>query len=159
MMNGRTLVQRSSVGVRLAVWTSCLAFVLSIAGCSGDSNPTAHQIQKVPATLVGTWEFQSASIDGYPIGLSLALQWIPNTMSAKIHIKGEGSCVYEQLDGQSVVIHADTADFSVSGNQFSVSPGTLPVNTDTWTVSGTNLILGADVSGHDFELIAKKAIP
>lgn len=143
---------------RSAMVMGCLLMTLMVVGCSNDDKPNKSSNEAIPSTLIATWTFQSATVGGIPVELRSILGWQPATTSARISISTTGTCVYEEMDAQSLVVLTDSADFSVAGDGFAVTPGTLPVDSGNWLVTGDQLSLSADVHGYRFEIMAIKLV-
>jgi hypothetical protein len=123
-------------------------------GCGKDDGPTDSG-PVVPAELVDTWVYQSATINGMPINLSVILQWHIGTESAQFTVGEDGSFVDEELDGNGEVNWFKMGTFTVDGNTATITvttdsdgpvepPDTL---TGTWVVDGDELTLTTEYMG------------
>lgn len=89
-------------------------------GCGKDDNPAGPQ-NNVPAELVGTWYYESGTLNGNPQELSFLLQWNPGTEYARFTVGSDRSFVYEELDVDSVVVWTESGTFTVNGNNATIS--------------------------------------
>lgn len=101
-----------------------LAFIglfLLAAGCGKNNDNPAGPQNNVPAELVGTWYYQSGTLNGQPRDLSFLLQWKLNTEYARFTVGSDGSFVYEELDIDSSVVWTESGTFNVDGNSATIS--------------------------------------
>jgi hypothetical protein len=128
-----------------------LAFL--VTGC-GKDEPTTPNVRVFPSELVGTWDYQSVTIDGQEAILRLILGWRDETARATLSISDEGEFVYNEYSADDSVLYFEDGTFTVNGNYFTitvynssfgvVSP---PVIDDgTWEVSGNQLTLYLNVN-------------
>lgn len=140
------------------------AFVLGVfIGCSGDDRGTngkksSTDENRIPSELVGTWTFQSVSVNDIEIELKYLFPWEPNTESIRIIVSSDGTYVFENVAGNGTVLFTDTGTFLVDGDTFQLS-GTeeQPISGGTWAVSENQLILTATTSqGYLLVVVATK---
>jgi len=144
-------------------WAVIFLFLLS-AGCGKDDDNPAGPQNTVPAELVGTWLYDSATLNGVPFGLGLLLGWEPGTEAARFTVGSDRSFVYEELDADSAVVWTEWGTFTVSGNNATISvtenddgPVDPPeIMSGTWTVNGDTLTLITSYQGATVVLIAVK---
>lgn len=132
-----------------ALWiVAGLVALQLVVGCSdrGNSDKTVSPV--VPASVTGTWQFENASVDSYPLSLSYLFGWQATTATARLMIDDDGGAIYEEYDSLAAVLIADTASFTVDGNHFAVTGDILPVGGGTWNIVGDRLTLTADVQSH-----------
>jgi hypothetical protein len=127
-----------------------LAIVLLPLGCKkDDSSPTTPGTVGIPASLVGTWTLQSATVNGQPADLAAVFNWVEGTQSATITVDANGAYTYHEYDAGAVVLFTSAGKITVSGAAFTISvtsengqalttPETL---SGTWAVAGTTLSL------------------
>jgi hypothetical protein len=148
--------------IRVNLVVIAMLALAAIFGCGDDDKGTNRNGDKIPSELVGTWKFQSATIDGDTVGMELIaylFQWGPTTVSARMRISGDGSFVYEELDSDGNVPAADTGTFSVNGNSFSVDIDIPNFTGGTWSVSGNQLTLNVNIVGYEVEITATRIEP
>jgi hypothetical protein len=97
---------------------ACVLFLGSVllAGC-GTDDPTDLEDFSPPADMVGTWIFQSATENGAPTTLALAMEWSPGTVESRLHVEANGAFVVEDVDA--------------AGGQLWFESGFLIVNVET----------------------------
>jgi hypothetical protein len=129
---------------------------LVIAAACGDDNGTGSKDEPVPAELVAEWTFMSGTVNGGPVALSTLLGWDSNTTHAILVIDANGSYVYYEKDDDSAVVREGAGEFKVEGDKFTLTGGSLPVGGGTWTVSGSQLSLSAEIQGYTWIIQAIK---
>ena len=99
-----------------------LALLIALsAGCGkDDDNPAAPQ-DNVPAELVGTWYYESGTLNGEPRDLSFLLRWESGTEAARFTVGSDRSFVNEELDADSAVVWTETGTFTVDGNNATIT--------------------------------------
>lgn len=130
----------------ISVW-AVICLLLLAAGCGKDDDNPADPGNNVPAELVGTWYWDSATVNGTPISPGAILQWSDSVMTARFTVGADGSLVYEELDADSTVIQTENGTFTVSGNTATIAfseielSGTWALNEsqDELTLNGTYL--------------------
>lgn len=103
---------------------SGLLIILSffiIANCGDDKNTSTDPESSVPPELIGTWTYQSATIDEHPIHLGFVLFWHSGTVSARFTIGADGSFFNEELDSAGVVHWTENGTFTVDGNNATIT--------------------------------------
>jgi hypothetical protein len=135
------------------------------SGCDKDDGPTDSN-PAVPPELVDTWVYQSATINGVPINLSIILQWHVGTETARFTVGEDESFLEEELDGNGEVNWFRTGTFTVDGNSATItvtadSDG--PVDPDTlsgtWELDGDELTLTTDYQGATVVFVALRIAP
>jgi hypothetical protein len=100
------------------------AVILLIALCAGcgkdDDNPAGPQ-NNVPAELLGTWYYQSATINGVQVPLGFVLGWDQGTVSARFTVGADESFVYEELNAADSVVWTESGTFTVDGNNATIT--------------------------------------
>ncbi len=136
--------------------------VLLLAGigwnCGDKDDGPTDPGSSVPTQLVGTWLYQSVTVNGVPTSLALALQWQQGTESAQFTVSGAGSFLYEELDADQNVNWFESGTIAVDGND-----ATILVTSDsegqvdppdslsgTWHLEGDILSLSVDYQGATF---------
>ncbi len=132
---------------RITIGIVVLLSVFLVVSCDKSTDP-----QSLPAELVGTWVFQSATLNGQPISLSVVLDWDPATVSCASIVDANGGYTYNEYDGANAtgnVLYYNSGTASVQGSTMTISvtndngtplqqPDVLPF---TWALSGTTLTL------------------
>jgi len=155
-------IHKGSFQIRCA--TLALVFMIALfaaMGCSRDSKPTQDTPRKssgVPIELIGTWTFQSATVENMPIDLATVFSWGSNIKKAQLKVAEDSSAVYQEMDAQGSVVLVKNARFVVSGNEFSVTVGTLPSDKGSWSITDNKLRLTGSAYGYNFCIIAVKEI-
>ena len=98
-----------------------VCLLLFSAGCGKDDDNPAAPENNVPAELIGTWLYESATLNGAPFSLGLLLGWDPGTVAARFTVGENGSFVYEELDADSAVVWTEWGTFTVSGNTATIT--------------------------------------
>jgi hypothetical protein len=144
----------------LSMLLGIVVIPLGIAGCSKDkiTTPTPPSSSSgVPSILIGTWNFQSATVGGMPVPLGTVFSWPSNTTEARIRMGADSSLVYEEQNAQDAIVRADTARFSIVADRFLVTPGVLPSDSGNWSVTGSELDLTGNYLGYNYDLKATKS--
>ncbi|MEW5995553.1 MAG: lipocalin family protein [Candidatus Zixiibacteriota bacterium] len=128
--------------------------LVNISGCGDDDKGTNSN--SIPPELVGTWTFQSATVDGVPFDLKYVLVWEPNTVLARITVNGDGFVAYEELDTAGTVVRRETGTIEVNDDSFTVTSEIPIPQTGTWAVSENQLTITTSVAGHPVVVIAIK---
>ena len=103
-----------------------LVFLLAIVifACSGEddgdegSGPGGG---KPPAAMVGTWIFQSVTVDGAPANLADELEWHPGVVEARLHIQANSAYVYEEVNASGGQIWAESGFVFIDGNAIDIN--------------------------------------
>lgn len=142
-----------------------ICLLLLSFGCGKDDNPAGPQ-NNVPAELVGTWYYQSGTLNGDPQELSFLLRWNLGTEYARFTVGSDRSFVYEELDVDSVVVWTESGTFTVNGNNATISVTENddgPVNppdvlSGTWSLNANQdeLTLSTTFLGMPVVLVASK---
>lgn len=123
-------------------------FPLMLAGCGKDETTTPN-VRTFPSELVGTWDFQSVTIDGHEAVLSLILDWQDETVRSDASISADGDLVVNEYSAGDSILYFQEGTFAVNSDYFTMtfytnSNGVIspPVIDDgTWEVSGNQLTL------------------
>jgi hypothetical protein len=133
-----------------------------MVGCSDDdkganSNGDPPGDTNVPAELIATWTFQSATVNDVSIDdLSMILPWEQNTEYARISINDDNTYVFENVSADSAVLLSETGAFLVDGSSFSLTGIEELSISGNWAVSGDSLTLTATEMGFTTVLTATK---
>lgn len=141
-----------SIKSRIILATIVLSSML--IGCEDkESIPTIPE-PLIPSELVGTWLYQTATINGVEIALFLILGWHEGAESAQVTISDDGSFVYEELNADSEVIWVENGTMTVDGHNATI---TVTSDTDgpvepeplsgTWHIEGDILALTTTYEG------------
>jgi hypothetical protein len=132
-----------------AVIVTCAALLLA-SGCKKeDSSGTGPSQEPPPPELVGTWVFQSGTLDGNPVDLAVVMEWVDGATSADFTVGADGTYSYRERDAQNNVLFNSAGTFSVSGQSATItttsengSPVSPPeVLTGAWALNGDQLSL------------------
>lgn len=133
---------------------------LTHVNCKKDSaNPATAQSQ-----LVGTWNPQSATVNGTATPVSQAMSWVAGAVAARLVINSNGSFSYTELDGANTVLYSNAGTYTTSGASATLTYTTengQPINPPvtqslTWTVSGSQLTTTTSVSGNTIVIVYAK---
>jgi hypothetical protein len=111
---------------RIALATSCLIFcALLCLGCGSDDddndNPNQPGNGHPPAALVGSWIFQSVTVDGTPTALSVVLDWVAGAVEARFSIQADADYVYEELNASGGQVWFEMGSIFVDGNDVDIN--------------------------------------
>ena len=134
-----------------------------VVNCGDDDNATGPGTS-IPAGLVATWTYQSASINQQEINLRIVLQWQEGTVSARFTVSDDGTFVNEELDSDGMVIWTESGTFTVSDNNATItitSDSEGPVEppdimSGTWALTGNILRLTTTLEGLTVVIVAVK---
>jgi len=129
------------------------ALIFLLAGC-GKDEPTTPNLRTFPSELVGTWDFQSVTVNGQQAILSMILDWQEETVRATLTISADGDYVIDQYSADDSLVYFADGTFAANNDHFTlttynnsygiVSP---PVIQDgTWQVSGNQLTLYLNIN-------------
>ncbi len=116
---------------------------LLLVGCSGDEDDEPGN-GNPPAALVGTWMFESVTVNGAPQALGDVLDWQAGTVAASMSIRSQGGYGISEVDAGGQLTHAEGGFVYVDGNEMdlnNIAPdGTTETISGTYTLSGDTLI-------------------
>ncbi len=149
--------------IRIMAILSMIIPVVIITGCGEDNDPTGPDTS-IPAGLIATWTYQSATIGGQEINLGIALQWQEGTVSARFMVSDDGTFVNEELDIADTVQWTERGTFTVSDNNATItitSDSDGPVDppdimSGTWALNGNLLTLTTSMEGLAVVIVAVK---
>jgi len=121
---------------------------LIIAGC-GKDEPTTPYARVFPQELVGTWSFESVTVDGQEAVLRLILGWQEETARATLTISSDGDIDVNEYSADDSLLYYEEGTFAVNGDYFTMtfynsSNGVISppvIDEGTWEVSGNQLVL------------------
>jgi redox-sensitive bicupin YhaK (pirin superfamily) len=140
-----------------------LLFVLSLVpfvGCKKDSaNPATQQ-----SAFVGTWNPQSATVNGTATPVAQALNWVNGAVAARLTINANATFSYSELDGANAVLYSNSGTYAISGNSVTLTWTTVngqPLNppetaTLTWAVAGNQLTTTSSQGGNTVVVVYTK---
>jgi len=124
-----------------------LLALLALAGLQckksdSSSSPTGPSAAAIPSQLVGTWHYQSATIDGSPTDLAAMYQWEQTTVRSEMVLNSNGSFIVRELDNSDKVTYSEGGTLTVTGQVLkftttSVNGQQVNPNAVTWTCSVT----------------------
>jgi len=106
------------------VLTFCLLFVFTIISCSNneDDNSTGPEDGHPPTEMIDTWIYQNVSVDGVPSTLDVVMEWVPNTVEARLHIINDiGSYSYEEVNSMGGQLYGESGFVYVEGNEIDIN--------------------------------------
>ncbi len=123
-----------------------LLFLIAVCGKEEATSPTPRIF---PEELVGTWDYQSVTIDGIDAVLRLILDWQEETVRATLSISSDGSFVNSEYSADDSVMWFEDGNLAVNSNNFTItfynnSNGVISppeIQSGTWEVSGNQLTL------------------
>jgi len=99
-----------------------------MAGCGTEDPTEVEQDFSPSADMVGTWIFQSVTVNGSPAQLSDVLEWLPATVEARLHVLANGAYVYEEVNSSGGQLWAESGFVLVN---FEIDEFELNVQADT----------------------------
>jgi hypothetical protein len=108
-----------------------------------DSSPTGPSTSTVPSQVVGTWTFQSATLDGSPTDLATILQWESSTVRAQFVMTSNSSFTYRELGFNDSITYYETGTFTLTGQILKMTATSAngqqisPPYVTSWTLSVT----------------------
>ena len=129
------------------------ALLVSCASEDDDSSTDSGASGKPPAEMVGDWIFQSATVDGTPVPLDSIMEWLPQTVQAKLHVQANSAYVFEEVNNiggqlwfESGFVFIDGAEIDINAQLDSDGPAN---ETTRWsfTVNDTMFTLSRVDSG------------
>jgi hypothetical protein len=133
----------------LKVVSALLVLALLLVGCGEKDEPTTPNVRVFPPELVGTWDFQSVTVDGQEAVLKLILGWQEETVRATLAISDDGDIVVNEYSADDSILYYQEGTFAVNGDYFTmtfytssfgvISPPV--IDEGTWEVSGNQLTL------------------
>ncbi len=81
--------------IALALMLGSLMFL----GCSEDDDggPTGNGDGHPPAEMIGSWIFQSATVNGAAANLPDVMEWHVGSVQARLHIQENSAYVYDEV--------------------------------------------------------------
>ena len=121
--------------------------ILILHGC-GDDDDGVTNSNPIPANLVGTWWFNSATENGEPITYT-ELNYSDSGVTQSVTFNANGTYSLVEYNDQMDTVYSQSGTFSVSGNQLTITvkveygqPVTPPqTSTSTYAVSGDILTI------------------
>ena len=123
--------------------------ILFILNCSGneEENPADSQGGPPPTELVGTWTFQSVTVNGSTADLDSVLEWTANAVLARFTIETNGAYVYEEVNSGGGQLKFESGFVYVDGNRIDINillddnGAVNETSTVTYTLNGNMLTL------------------
>lgn len=131
------------------------AVTATLIACSPDET-AGGDTPSIPAELVGTWLFHSATLNGSPISMAELLQFAPGSDTADVAVYANGTYVYTERDTSNATTYTNAGSVTVSGssitltkmNENGVAQPPEVFLRGTYVLSGTQLTLTASISGN-----------
>lgn len=121
-----------------------LLFGLLLVGCSGDEDEEPGS-GNPPAALLGTWVFESATVNGAPQALGDVLDWQAGTVAASMSIQSNGAYSISEVDAGGQQTHFENGFVFVDGNEMDLNI-LAPDGTIEETLSGTYTLSGSTLT-------------
>lgn len=149
--------------IRIIAILAMIFLVVVVADCGKDNDSTGPDTS-IPAGLIATWTYQSASINEIDVNLGTVLQWQEGTVSARFTVSDDGTFVNEELDSEDVIQWTESGTIAISGNNATItitSDSDGPVDppdimSGTWALDGNILTLTTTMEGYTLVLVATK---
>ncbi|RKX29739.1 MAG: hypothetical protein DRP47_00915 [Candidatus Zixiibacteriota bacterium] len=117
---------------------------------------TLTSVADVPDELLGTWTFQTITVDGTTTDIADIFEWDSTTVSSHIIIYADYTTRYEELDSDNSVVFYDKELFVINENSLTitaVSENGSPIEhqyafSGSWSISGNQLTLSTSEEGH-----------
>ncbi len=106
--------------------------------------PWAPAANRAPA-LVGTWQAQSATVNGTAVNLDEFFEWEPNTASMSVYFYADGAFISAELDNNSERTLAEFGTWSTVGNALTITVDEAMVM--TYAVAGNTATLTMQQDG------------
>ncbi len=130
--------------------------LIAFVGCSDDDSGT-NTDSGVPAELVGTWGYDSITVNSARRSLGTSLAMHQDAVKAQIILNTNSTERYDELNSQDSVVYYYEGNLVVSGqsmtavvtsqNGIEVTPYT--VFDGTWGVNGTHLMMTMMINAGD----------
>lgn len=128
------------------IFTMILAAML--VGCKDDKS-TNNDGGNLDSQYVGTWVFQSVTVNGDQASLADVLDWNEGAIVAMLMIESDGGCTYQESDQYGNSVWNSYGTFAVDGDNFTItftsdSDGNLnpaDITTGTVDVSETSMTI------------------
>ncbi|MCP4572680.1 MAG: hypothetical protein GY838_10050 [bacterium] len=100
-----------------------LLSLLIAAGCGGDDDDDTGGPQggKPPAEMVGSWVFQSVTLDGAAANLATVLEWQPATVQSRFHVQDNSAYVYEEVNAAGGQLWFESGWIYVDGDELDLN--------------------------------------
>lgn len=99
---------------------------LLVMGCK-DNESTNPQAGVIPDNSIGTWRFESATINGEPTFLGIPLDWMENTVMATITMTSEGEYHYVERSAEGDILWQEDGTITAAEGDYTI---TITSNTD-----------------------------
>ncbi|MDH3727840.1 MAG: hypothetical protein OER77_09945 [Myxococcales bacterium] len=131
---------------RAKILVGCvLLFGLLLVGCSGDEDDEPGS-GNPPAALLGTWVFESVTVNGAPQALGDVLDWQVGTVAASMNILSNGALSISEVDAGGQQTHFEKGFVYVDGNEMELNILALDLLTIEETISGTYTLSGSTLT-------------
>ncbi len=121
-----------------------LMLLLLVPACGSDDDEDAMGTAdegKPPAEMVGTWIYQSVTVDGTAASLATVLDWVANAVEARITVQANSAYFYEEVNAAGGQL------WSESGFVFVNDAGEIDINMQQNSDGSVN-----EMSTFDFNL-------
>ena len=146
--------------------TTILVLILALGAlqCKKDEDPVTPAAT-LPAEMVGTWVFQSITVNGAPANPADYFPLEQGTVGIEVDLRADGSFDWREYDAQDNITGTAQGTVTVSGNSVSmtitvVNGAPVPPQvmfTGAYAISGTTMTLTAQLEGNTLVLtLAKK---
>lgn len=142
-------------------WTVLISTLLLAFACSDDSNGGNNNNTNSnnngdgnpPAALVGTWDYQSVTVDGVAADVGTVLDWVPGAVAADLTVQANGAYSYQEVNATGGQLWFEIGFVFIDGNEVDInvqSDSDGPVNemvVATFMIDGDTLTLTAVEDG------------
>ena len=142
-----------------------LLLLAVIAGCSSsdkDEPPMGSFTMPPPPQMVGSWIFQSVTVNGAAASLASVQEWVPQTVQSKVHIQANNAYIYEEVNISGGQLWFESGFLVIEGDSVDIvaqmdSDGSSNESTRmAYTVNDTMMTLDYSEVGQSIQFTLKK---
>lgn len=99
--------------------------ILFLAACkedgeSGDPTGTGNG-GKPPPEMVGSWVYESVTVDGSAATLAAVMDWTAGAVEARLHVQASSAYVYEEVNAMGGQLWAESGFIFIDGDELDVN--------------------------------------
>ena len=139
---------------KILVILALAVLTLLTAGCK-DNESTNPQAGVIPDNSIGTWQFESATLNGEPTFLGIPLDWMENTVTAMITMTSEGEYHYVERATNGDILWQEDGTITASEGDYAI---TITSNTDgtvdpalvlagSYSITGNEMTMTTSING------------
>lgn len=110
---------------RLAVLGICLLALGFAPGCGDeddvDDGPNGPGSGAPPPDMVGTWRYQSVTVNGAPANLSDVLGWVAGAVAADLSIQTNSAHVYQEVNAGGGQLWFESGFIFIDGTELDIN--------------------------------------